>query len=483
MKGQVGSHRAADILIGCDSGTRAVKVLAMTSDGVPVASAIEAHPAIQTAPDGAVEQDARLLLRALERAISRVTRIVGAPRVAAIALTTQRDCVVALRGRTPARPMFSWMDRRVLDATSVPRSYRAPALAQIFRHSRARWVERHEPDVFGAVTHWSTLGAYFHLHLCDRLVESSAALPVTFPIERWTPGWSSADAEWRAAGMSLAAVPTAVAGGTELGTISANASRRTGLARGTPVIATGGDKNCEVLGGGALDPSMGVLSLGTALSLGTMVADPLPYRAPPLWTTAAPLSGWWTVEGGVPGGLWTLDWLTQTHPPAPDAHPRQPPTRDGLTVVPYWLGHVSSPTARGMIAGLRAGHDRRDLQVAAMEGLAFEGRRAREAIEGATGLRMRQVTLVGGGTANAELCAIVAAAIGRPVRIAGDTFGGARGAAAVASLALHPDSLRRARRFCAPASALRENPGWRRDYAVMYERHYRPRAEELLHSR
>jgi len=277
--------------------------------------------------------------------------------------------------------------------------------------------------------------------------------------------------------MARSSVHAIVPAGSIVGKVSRRASQRLGINRGTPIVATGGDKTCEVFGGSALDPSSAVLSLGTALSLGTMVADSRRYRSAPLWTTAAPIAGWWTVEAGVPAGLWTLDWLARACPPAPHSRPHRPPTRDGLTVVPYWLGNVSAPDARGTIAGLKPTHDGHDLQLAAMEGLAFEARRAVEAIEHATGQRLREVRLVGGGTANRVLCRIVASAIDRRVRIARDTFAGARGAAAVASLALRPGAIGRARRFSAPTRGLADDRRLRREYARMYEERYRPLAD------
>jgi sugar (pentulose or hexulose) kinase len=447
-----------DLVIGCDSGTRSVKAIVMTMKGARVAAATEPHSDVTVTADGGAEQDAPSLLHALERVLGRCIAAAGARRVAAVALTTQRDGIVPLNGARPARPMFTWMDRR------------AP--------NPVRWLSRHEPDIAARVTAWTTLSAYMHLHLCDRLVDSAASLPVSFPIDRWAPGWSDDDGRWRAAGLKRSSVHAIVPAGSIVGHISRRASRRTGLSEGTPIVATGGDKNCEVLGGGALDPAAGVLSLGTALSVGTMVGDSRRFRSAPLWTTAAPIAGWWTVEAGIPGGLWTLDWLARAFPQKTKRRVR-PPTRDGLLVVPYWLGHVSRPDARGVIAGLGPHHDGGDLRRAAMEGLAFEARRAAEAIERASGHPMREISMVGGGTSNRMLCAIVAAVLARRVRIAHDVFTGARGAAAVASLALRPGAIARAHRF---SGEMRNSPvdrRFRRDYARLYE-HYRAQADEAL---
>jgi xylulokinase len=157
----------------------------------------------------------------------------------------------------------------------------------------------------------------------------------------------------------------------------------------------------------------------------------------------------------------------------------KPPTPDGLLVVPYWLGHLSRPEARGVIAGLGPHHDGADIQLAGMEGLAYEARRAAEAIESASGQPMREIRMVGGGTSNRVLCTIVAAVLARRVRIARDAFAGARGAAAVASLTLRPGAIGRVRRFSAETRRAPIDRRLRRDYARLYE-HYRAKADEAL---
>lgn len=57
--------------------------------------------------------------------------------------------------------------------------------------------------------------------------------------------------------------------GERLGEISAEASRHTGIPQGLPLIAAGADKACEVLGAGALEPTIACLSYGTTATINT----------------------------------------------------------------------------------------------------------------------------------------------------------------------------------------------------------------------
>ena len=69
--------------------------------------------------------------------------------------------------------------------------------------------------------------------------------------------------------MERAWLPDLVPPGGRLGAISPAAAELTGIPVGLPLIAAAGDKACEVLGSGALDPHVGAISLGTTATFNT----------------------------------------------------------------------------------------------------------------------------------------------------------------------------------------------------------------------
>jgi sugar (pentulose or hexulose) kinase len=327
-------------------------------------------------------------------------------------------------------------------------------------------------------TRWGTLGAYFHELLCNRFAESAAALPLLLPVDRWRPAWSSDRAAWRAVGLDPTAVPEAIPAGSLVGPLSGSGAKRTGLSPGVPVVATGGDKNCEILGGAARGPVEGVLSLGTALSLGTMVDDLDVYRRnPSLWCTAAPTADRWTVEAGVPGGLWTLEWLAGLLSSSLKRLERiaqcVPPGSEGVTLVPHFSGSVSQPGARGVVSGLTPQHGPGHLYRAALEGLAFEARRCREEIETTSGCVMNTIRLAGGGSRSPLFRGILAAVVGRKLLVPKQPAGGARGAAVMASLLIRPGRLEaRVRKFMGDYERVSSSSALRRTYESLYESQY-----------
>jgi xylulokinase len=90
----------------------------------------------------------------------------------------------------------------------------------------------------------------------------------------------------------------------------------------------------------------------------------------------------------------------------------------GLVLVPYWNG-VMSPywdgSATGTVVGWNLGHGREHLFRAIEEGIAYEYRLAMNGIEAATGVRIREYVILGGG-ANSDLwCQIMADVLGAAV--------------------------------------------------------------------
>jgi xylulokinase len=214
------------------------------------------------------------------------------------------------------------------------------------------------------------------------------------------------------------------------------------------------------------------------MSLGTMVDDLERYRRhPSLWRMAAPIAGRWTVEAGVPGGLWSLEWLAsllcerrkRLEQWAEDV----PPGSEGVTFVPHLAGTVVHPDAKGVIIGLTPRHGAAHIYRAALEGLAFEARRCREDIEAASGRTMRTIRLAGGGSGSPLLRDILAAVVGPRLLVPSQPAAGARGAAIIASLLIRPGRLEdRVRRFMGDYETVKSSSHHRRAYERLYASQY-----------
>src|SRR4030067_427136 len=81
------------------------------------------------------------------------------------------------------------------------------------------------------------------------------------------------------------------------GELTAVAAAHLGIAPGTPVIASAGDKQAEALGAGAVTPEVAALSFGTTATIGTThrryleaipLVPPYPAAIPGAWLLGGP---------------------------------------------------------------------------------------------------------------------------------------------------------------------------------------------------
>jgi sugar (pentulose or hexulose) kinase len=243
-----------------------------------------------------------------------------------------------------------------------------------------------------------------------------------------------------------------------LGEITAAAGEHLGLPAGTPLIAAAADKACEVLGSGALEPSIGAISFGTTATLNTTqrrYVEAIPLVPP--YPAAVP--GAYSLEIQVARGYWMVEWFKRefgAHEVAQAGRegvaPEElfdalvgsvPPGSMGLTLQPYWSPgvRIPGPEAKGAIIGFGDVHTRAHLYRAILEGLAYALRDGAERIERRTKVRLTELRVSGGGAQSAAAVQLTADVFGLPIRRPHTHEASGLGAAidAAAGLGLYPD--------------------------------------------
>jgi L-xylulokinase len=227
-----------------------------------------------------------------------------------------------------------------------------------------------------------------------------------------------------------------------VGTVTAEAAARTGLAEGTPVVAGFFDVVASAVGAGVTRPGQASIILGT-WSINQVVVD-------------TPLDGVFMATGIAPGRFLSmensatsatnLEWLAH-HLLAQDVRREggsafaladalaaaAPPKADGPMYHPYLYGAAGDPSARAGFFGLAGWHDGGDMVRAVFEGVAFAHLAHVEKLL-AAGARLRGITISGGGARSPVWPQMIADVLRLPVRVAAQAETGALGAAMAAAV-------------------------------------------------
>jgi len=230
--------------------------------------------------------------------------------------------------------------------------------------------------------------------------------------------------------------------GEVVGRVSGEAASRTGLPKGTPVVAGAWDSMCGFLGSGMTRPGIALNIAGTT--------DVLAVAS----RTGEPAGGGFVVRHIIPG-LWvvtlspirgpTLDWFRdllvdgeRSYSEFDDLVAGAAPGSGGLLCLPYMSGEkgaVRDLDARGILLGLDVAHTRADLARAAVEGSILELRRILDGYEGA-GLRVDEVRVSGGRARSRLWNQMKADILGRVVHVLAVPETGCLGSAILASVAI-----------------------------------------------
>lgn len=237
-------------------------------------------------------------------------------------------------------------------------------------------------------------------------------IPFDYKNQQWsTPG----DMKWKMFPMSSSMLPELVQPSEQLGVISSEASRKTGIPKGLPVYAAAADKACEVLGSGCLTPEIGCLSYGTTATVettNTKYTEIIPFIPP--YPSAVP--GAYNTEVMIYRGYWMVSWFKQEFglreqqiAEKRGVAPEQifdemirdiPPGSMGLMLQPYWSPGVKvpGPEAKGAIIGFGDVHTRAHIYRAILEGLAYALKEGAAKTEKRNGVKIDRLRVSGGGS-------------------------------------------------------------------------------------
>ena len=427
--------------VGLDIGTSGAKALAINERGDILAQATRTYPLSTPQPLWS-EQDPTDWQCAAEECLEEV----HSDRAEAIGLTGQMHGSVFLDAEGEViRPALLWNDQRtVAECAAIESQIGRDRLLAItgnpmlpgFQLPKLIWLRNHEPEAFARVHQVLLPKDFVRFRLTgERFTDVADASGVGL-LDIRTRRWSEdlikeleLDASW---------FPDVVESRAQTGTTKS----------GVPVVAGAGDQGAAAVGMGAIEPGVGMMSLGTSgVVFAPLASADFPAASPDPRDEGAHLfchaNGSWLGMGVMlacgSSVKWAHDllfacdsdyaqWESETAAVSPGA--------EGLAYLPYLSGErcpFVAPNATGCWTGLRLGHSRGHLARAVMEGIAFNLEQVKHVVEG-MGAHPEVFRLCGGGARSGLWRQMLADIVGVRIQQTRTDEGPAFGAAILAGV-------------------------------------------------
>lgn len=461
------------LVLAIDQGTTNTKaLLVQPATGSVISSASRSVRIAYPAP-GWVEQDARDLWDGTREALAECLAGARGGMPLAIAISNQRESVVAWHRRTgdPVGPVLGWQDARTaewcavladepgvatriqeLTGLSLHPMFSAPKVRWLLDNARAGGVDPKDVLV-------GTVDAWLIWQLTGEHLTEAGNASRTLLFNLRTLSW---DAEL----MDLFGIPTSCL--PEIRASDAGFGRTVGhegVPSGMPVAAILADSHAAMYHHASAQPGSSKATYGTGSSV--MTPCEAPDSAPDgVATTLAWLLAdvpTYAREGNIIASGSALDWMARTLG-APEGVPGGAfltdlaltvPDAAGVTFVPAFAG-LGAPywdrSATGLLTGVTAGATPAHLARAALEAVVNQVADVVEAIESDGRASVSVLHADGGASASVPLMRMQADVLGRPVHIASEPEASAWGAALLAARALGLEAAE-------PSPGVRIDPG------------------------
>ncbi|MBJ7221319.1 MULTISPECIES: FGGY family carbohydrate kinase [unclassified Brenneria] len=431
---------ARDLIIALDEGTSNVKAVAIDACG-RVAAKASRPLSVATPQAGWVEQDGKTLIAASLTVMREVINQVGENRVAALAISNQRETAIGWQRANgqPLHPALTWQcSRSAAFCEQLRRDHREAAIraitglpvAPLFSGSKMRWLLDNIPDgaaraaagdiCLGTIDAWLlwhfTGGKQFR---CDL---SNAAR--TQLLNLHTGDWD--DDMLALFGVPRAALPDIYPSSGLFG-VTAGLD---GIPDGLPILAMIGDSHAALYGHGLGAPGGVKATYGTGSSVMAPLTTP-DTAITQLATTVAWHDGErrvYGLEGNIPHTGDGVAWMAQATgltdgkgavlSRALHELPGGIDSTLGVYFVPALTGTGApwwNDRARGVICGLSRGVTPAHLIRAALEAIAYQIADVIEAMRRHPDFKLTTLMVDGGPTQNPWLMQFQADLLGCPV--------------------------------------------------------------------
>ncbi|WP_022667541.1 FGGY-family carbohydrate kinase [Desulfospira joergensenii] len=423
-------------ILAVDCGTQSLRAILFSPKGDLLARVQQGYFPYTSPGPGLAEQDPQIywdsLVTALKELKEKYQDLFAS--ISGVGVTTQRNTMINVdREGKVLRPAITWLDQRRAKPCFGESGVLSMGLKllglerkvlDVQAQGKCNWIMQNQPGIWENTHKYLQVSGFLNQRLTGVFKDSSASqighLPFDFKAGTWATGFSLARKLFPVPAEKL---PELVAPGEIIGEISREASEKTGLKQGLPVIACGSDKGCETLGAGVTDETMAALSFGTSATVQT--TTPAYYETLALMPPyPSPVPGRYNPEIEIFRGFWMIAWFKQefAYEEVEEAEKlgvpveeilnrcleRTEPGAMGLLVQPYWGPGLDLPDAKGAMIGFGDVHTKDHIYRAVIEGLGFAMLEGLEKIQAKGGVVKTSAAVSGGASQSDEICQIMA---------------------------------------------------------------------------
>lgn len=257
-------------VLALDCGTQSLRAGVFNRDGDLLGlGRVPAKPGLAVTTDRTWAAAVSAVREALEAA--------GGARPEAVAVTGQRASLVPCGPDGAYGRVLAWNEPGTAEQVPpLPSWLRAWArlsgahelLEALQQRAPVNRLRCDNPGTWSATRRYRMLPGWLAHRMTGEDTDCSAAQVGYLPFDHRRGRWHGPRHwKWRALSMRSEQVPQLAPPGQALGSLTPEVAGELGLPAGTPVIACGTDKGCEVLAAGVLQPGPAVLSLGSAATV------------------------------------------------------------------------------------------------------------------------------------------------------------------------------------------------------------------------
>lgn len=447
---------AGDVILAIDQGTTNTKALLVGAQAKIVARASRPMTLAHPRP-GWTEQNAEHIWASVAAVIEDLVAAAPGHRIAAVAISNQRETVVAWDARTgrPVAPAISWQCRRSSERCARLRAEGLEAfvnersglgLDPLFPATKLAWLLEAIPEAAALATSgdlrvgtidswllWNLTGGKVH---ATDLSNASRTQLLNLRARDWDPDLAALF------GVPLAALPRLQDSDSEFGRVAAGVSA---LPADIPVRAIMGDSHAALFGHVQAAPGAVKATIGTGSSI-MAATDSLVRSTHGLSSTIAWSQGGeavYALEGNITVSGQAAAFATQLLGVADEQAltdlATSVETSDGVVFVPALAG-LGAPhwddRARGLFSGMTLGTRPAHVARATFEAMALQIVDVIEAMQADLAHPLREIRVDGGATRNAFLLQLLSDLLRRDVVRQDSPEASAMGVARMAGQAL-----------------------------------------------